>query len=143
HPPVLHIPKTAAWWIAMGFFSLSYLLYRASLYPQAQYGESFKSVFDTFEPQIDVQRVMGRVFEITGHPETLNEGRRDQLQIAWRYLQYYKVKCPVPACKFRYSMSPEEFEDHYKANHATQPDAVTAAPDFAAYRIELTAAYKD
>lgn len=128
--------------LVLGFVILSYVMYIASLHPQAQYGESFKSLFDTFEKQINVSRVVERVAGLTYNPEILNQDRQKQLQIALRYLNNYTVKCPAPECALRYPMSPEEFEKHYRGHIGPSGVEPIVESDLKAYRKSLTAAYK-
>jgi len=140
--PIRHASTDYALLLALAFVILSYVMYRAALYPQAQYGESFKSVFDTFEKQINVTRVVERVAGITYSPEILNQDRRKQLQTTWRYLQNYTVKCPAPECALRYPMSPEEFEKHYCGHMGPSGVEPIVKSDLSTYRHNLTEAYK-
>lgn len=143
-PPVIgHISKDWVWWITAAFFLFSFLLYRAALYSQAQYGEFFKSIFDVFEKQIEVKRAVERVAEITDRPGLLNDNRQNHLLITWRYLHNYKVRCPAAGCEARDPMSPEEFERHYEQYHPTPgrkaADVTVVLPH---YRTTLSSVYK-
>ena len=137
------------WMLAVSgaFILLSFLLYRAALYSQAQYGEFFKSIFDVFENRIDVRRAVDRVATMIDHPELNNDDRRTQLQTAWRYLHNYKVRCPRPECAFRAPMTPGEFKAHKQNWHAAPPGTPPAPPVnkeyiFAPYRSVLSSAYR-
>jgi hypothetical protein len=139
-PIVEHFSPRWVWLITGAFVLFSFLLYRAALYSQAQYGEFFKSIFDVFEKQIDVHRAVEQVAKITSRPELNNADRKTQLKTAWRYLHNYKVKCPMPECAFLDPMSPEEFEAH-QPRHATPPGPpINKAYVFAPYRSALGSA---
>jgi len=136
-----HFSQGYSLWLGAAFLVLSYIMYRAALHPQAQYGESFKSVFDLNEKQINVTRVVEQVADLTHNPELVNQTRQQQLQTAWRYLHNYKVKCLEPECEFRYPMPPEEFKTHYEAMHAVPAGGAPGIPDFQPYRENLKRAY--
>jgi len=142
-PVVEHFSPRWVWLITLAFFGFSFLLYRAALYSQAQYGEFFKSIFDVFEKQIDVRRAVEQVAKITKRPDLNNADRQTQLKTAWRYLHNYKVRCPLPECAFRDPMSPEEFAVHQQKPHAVPPGpAVNKAYVFAPYRSALSSAVR-
>ncbi|HEX6911147.1 MAG TPA: hypothetical protein VF142_12165 [Longimicrobium sp.] len=103
--------------IAGAFLLLARAAYWTSLSPQAQYGETFKSVFDLYERRVDVGRVISHVAAVTRHRPTLVEDRRAQLQVAWRYLHNYRVRCPYEGCDARDPMPPEAFADHLQTAH--------------------------
>ncbi|HEX6648714.1 MAG TPA: hypothetical protein VF075_04225 [Pyrinomonadaceae bacterium] len=136
-----HFSQGYSLWLGAAFLVVSYIMYRAALHPQAQYGESFKSVFDLNEKQINVTRIVEQVADLTHNPELVNQTRQQQLQTAWRYLHNYKVKCLEPGCEFRYPMPPEEFKAHYDAMHAVPAGGAQGAPDFQPYRENLKRAY--
>lgn len=138
---IRHFSQDYGLWLGAGFIVISYVMYRAALHPQAQYGESFKSVFDLHEKQINVTRIVEQVADLTHDPELVNQTRQQQLQTAWRYLHNYTVKCPEPECEFRYPMSPEDFNTHYQAKHAVPAGGPRRTPDFESYRVNLKRAY--
>jgi hypothetical protein len=106
--------------LAVSFFLAAYIIYRLSLYAQAQYGEAFKSVFDDNERRIDVSSVVKTVADIVGDPSILNLDRRQQYLIAWRYLHNYRVRCTRSECAECDPISPEEFKQHYASRHQPQ-----------------------
>jgi hypothetical protein len=113
-----HLPTPATVLvIAAAFLVLAWAAYRLSLYPQFQYGETFKSVFDLYERRVDVGRVVGRVATVTHHRPTLVGDRRAQLEVAWRYLHNYRVRCPYDGCEDRVPMPPEAFPAHLETLH--------------------------
>jgi len=138
---IRHVSIDGAVWLGIGFVVISYVMYRAALYPQAQFGESFKSVFDVHEKEINVTRIVERVADLTNNPRLLNQSRPQQFQTAWRYLHNYKVKCTEPECSFRYPMSPEDFKAHYRERHEMPAHAPLEIPDFNPYREDLKRAY--
>ena len=138
---IRHVRMDNALWLSIGFIVVSYVMYRAALYPQAQYGESFKSVFDVYEKQINVTRIVERVADVTNNRRLLNQSRPQQFQTAWRYLHNYKVKCPEPECSFRYPMSPEDFKTHFSERHEVPAQAALGVPNFNPYREDLKRAY--
>jgi hypothetical protein len=101
--------------------TLARLAYKMSLFPQAQYGETFKSVFDVFQGRIDVSPALHRVARITGYERMKYFDRREQLNIAWYYLQNYRIKCPYDECKDRDSMKPGEIRAHLAERHGRLP----------------------
>ena len=114
-----HLPTFIPPWLVALFFLLGgYACYRVSLYPQAQYGEAFKSVFDVYEKEIRIAGVLKRVSDITIDGTLLTRSRRDQLKVAWRYLHNYKVKCPDANCADLEPMSPEDFAAHKRIVHS-------------------------
>lgn len=119
-----HLPTIVPTWsLVPGFLATAYIIYRLSLYPQAQYGETFKAIFDNNEKKIDVSPAIRRVADIVRDSSILNLDRRQQFLIAWRYLHNYKVKCPRKECADREVMSPEEFKKHHASSHETQNEA--------------------
>lgn len=122
NPFINHLPTFLPMWLPALFFLLtSRMTYKVSLYSQAQYGETFKSVFDIYEKQIDVNHVLNSVSKITKDPSILNLDRSDQLLIAWRYLHNYKVRCRRVECKDLDPMSPEDFQRHFSRIHGFGP----------------------
>jgi hypothetical protein len=75
-----------------------YLVYRVSLFLYAQFGEHFKAVFDVNMQAINVAPVMEELYALTaGSPCPLEDQiltKRDQFQMAARYLQYHLYRCP-------------------------------------------------
>jgi hypothetical protein len=106
--------------LAISFFLAAYIVYRLSLYAQAQYGEAFKAVIDDNERKIDVSSVVKTVADIVVDSSILNLNRRQQYLIAWRYLHNYRVRCTRPECVQRDPMSPEGFKEHYGSCHPPQ-----------------------
>jgi len=75
-------------------FGGGYLLYRLGLHPQATYGEQFKAIFDIFHSKLDFSDELRRVGEITDEVNLASAPLDEQINIVWRYLQYYRVKPP-------------------------------------------------
>lgn len=145
NPPVKHLPAVLPLWLPpVGFLLASRLFYQASLFPQYQFGETFKSVFDVFQNRIDISRALREVSGIVEDARLLNMSRQDQLMVAWRYLHNYKVKCTVTGCPSPYPMSPDKMAKHFEEAHGVKPEeeeSQAAKPDHKAYYSNLVAAY--
>jgi hypothetical protein len=121
---VWHLPSfVPPWVVALSFFASACLCYRVSLYSQAQYGESFKSIFDVHHSKLVIAGVIKRVAEVTNDNSLLTSDRRKQLKVAWRYLHNYKVKCPYASCEKLEPMSPVDFSKHNTDVHSA-PGAI-------------------
>ena len=103
--------------IAGLFILLSFLLYQVSVAGHAHYGEVFKALFDNYEKQIDASRVVDLVSRIVHDSSIKNLDRRAQLQIMWRYLHNYRIKCPRTECAAEKVMSPEDLMRHNVSVH--------------------------
>ena len=78
--------------LAILAFVASYILYRLSLHIHATFGEIFKSVFDNYRENSSFEDVINEVAEIIGDSNLNNLSKREQYQIAWRYLHNYRIK---------------------------------------------------
>jgi hypothetical protein len=85
------------WWVSLllslALLLVGYFIYRAAVHIQAQFGELYKSVFDIYEQKIDVSKIVGEVARIAGDPAFERLSRKDQVKVAWRYLQHYRIRC--------------------------------------------------
>jgi hypothetical protein len=85
--------------VAAIFISASFIVYRVSLRLHAQYGELFKSIFDLNVGSLDVSPITEELSRMSADSPTVclnrNLTRRDQFEIAWRYLQFYRYRCPA------------------------------------------------
>lgn len=90
--------KLAACLISVVFLVSGFMVYRTSLYLHAQFGELYKSIFDIHTSEVDVSNVINQVSLISEKSpvvclsKTLT--RKDQFEIAARYLQYQRYRCP-------------------------------------------------
>lgn len=80
---------------------LAFLLYRASLNLHRQFGETFKSVFDSSFGLLDVDPIIDTVGRITGDRALSGLTFREKYKIAWRYLHNNRImtdkgSVPVP-----------------------------------------------
>lgn len=92
---VQHLPHVSVTWLlAFACPLIGFAVYRLSLRLHATSGEFFKSVFDVYGARVDVSGVMEDLARRSKSQRFLTLSRRGQLHAAWRYLQYYKVKCP-------------------------------------------------
>jgi hypothetical protein len=122
--------------IAGLFIFLSFLLYRVSLAGHVHYGELFKALFDNYEKQIDVTRVVDLVSRTLHDSSIKNLDRRSQMEIMWRYLHNYRIKCPRTDCVELKPMSPEDLMRHNVNVHGiAEPniDALERVPARAFY----------
>jgi hypothetical protein len=93
---VKHLPATSiSWLISSTSFLVAFAMYRVSIHTNGQFGELFKSVFDTKQKKIDFSDVVEMVSELTRDPSLRNVSQKEKLKIAWRYLHNYRVKCPI------------------------------------------------
>lgn len=90
--------KLAACLVSVVFLTAGFMVYRTSLYLHGQFGELFKSIFDVHASEIDVSDVINQVSLISEKSPVvcLNKTlpRKDQFEIAARYLQYQRYRCP-------------------------------------------------
>ncbi len=92
--------------LGLGLSCLSggYLLYRIAIHIQANFGETFKAVFDNFHDQLDMSSVVADIRKTW--PEAVPPGASpaELNVIAWRYLQNYRVRLKegvVPASRLK------------------------------------------
>ena len=78
--------------LAILAFIGGYILYRSSLHIHATYGEIFKSIFDNYRENISIENIINEISKITGNKEIIKLPQREQYQIAWRYLNNYRIK---------------------------------------------------
>lgn len=110
---IKHLPQVGITWLLFFIFLLlGYVVYRLSIYIQAQYGELFKSVFDIYQKDIDIDQIIETVSALTKDSIIKNVNREEKLKIAWDYLHNYRVQCP--RCK-KY-VSPSDLDDP-ECNH--------------------------
>lgn len=106
--------RPITWLLSVMFLLAGFIVYRMSLRIHAQFGELFKSFFDDYEWEIDVSEVINELTALTENSKSVclnkNLNRKDQLQIAARYLQYYRYRCPNPKCNAL--MKPSEIRNH-------------------------------
>lgn len=82
------------------FILTGFIVYRLSLPLHAQFGDVFKAFFDVHQDKIDVSDVFSDLYQLTyNHAENAanldpNLGSHDQRTIVWRYLQFYRYRCP-------------------------------------------------
>lgn len=98
-PLIKHLPGASfTWLIFFLFLSGGYLLYRISVPLHAQYGETFKAAIDIYQSKLNVSKIFREIADLTFDSKivSLNRklGRKDQLRIVWRYLQFYRYRCP-------------------------------------------------
>jgi hypothetical protein len=86
------------WILAATFLSAGFGIYRLSLRLHAQFGEVYKSLFDVYEYKVNVKPIIKEIAGLTEHSPVArlntNLNRKDELQIALRYLQFHRYRCP-------------------------------------------------
>jgi hypothetical protein len=97
------LPRKGVAFIVAGIFLLAaFTIYRLSLYLHAQYGEFFKSIFDLNVANLGVSAIIKELSNLSAESPSVtlspNPPQKDQFLIAARYLQYYRYRCPNPAC---------------------------------------------
>jgi hypothetical protein len=104
---------TLLWLLSLLFIFAGFLIYRASYRFHAQFGESFKSVFDVSEggeagKRIDVLPIIKQLAEVTRDTNFFRLKRKDQMTVAWRYMQFYRIRC----LKCNALLIPNQAKDH-------------------------------
>ena len=125
-----HLPSSqTSWGIVALSLGAAYAIYHLSVHIHFRFGEIFKSVFDKFGKNVDISDVIAEIVNITNDQSLTTLGRREQLQIAWRYLNYYRIKCPTCG----ESVMVTAFKKHHAEAHSktTTVPAVPAAQDSA------------
>jgi hypothetical protein len=69
-----------------------YLVYRSSLFLHAQFGESFKSLFDIYRNKVSVEDIIDEIASITDDPTYKVKSPKEKYKIAWRYLHNYRIR---------------------------------------------------
>ncbi|HEV2912190.1 MAG TPA: hypothetical protein VGX92_02640 [Pyrinomonadaceae bacterium] len=95
---------------SLSFILAGFILYRISLPLHAQYGELFKATFDFYQEKINISQVIREVVNATGNKAFFNLNRKAKLNVAWRFQQYYRVRCPNPECSEL--MKPSDMKTH-------------------------------
>jgi hypothetical protein len=67
-----------------------YLVYRSSLFLHAQFGESFKSLFDIYRNKVSVEDIINEIASITDDPTYKVKSPKEKYEIAWLYLHNYR-----------------------------------------------------
>lgn len=136
--------KGTAFLIAVVFLFIGFLIYRLSLTLHAQFGELFKSVFDLYV--VDVSNVTKELATLSELSPAASLSkvlrRRDQYDVAWRYLQYYLYRCP--ACNDL--LKPGEIKTHVCHRKGwpfeAEPAMELAAPMDASIEVELLESFQ-
>lgn len=90
---IKYLPKSDwLWFFTIGSFISSYLIYRFSLQAQIQFGEIYKSVFDLFRDNVDVEPIIKQISDETSDKNLLDLSQREKYHVAWRYLHYNRFK---------------------------------------------------
>jgi hypothetical protein len=114
-----HLPSVfGSLLISLIFLLSGCLLYRVSIYLHAQFGETFKSVFDDYQKTIDVSEIIQVVSELSNDFSLISLNRKEQLKVAWRYLQFNGFLCRE--CKKLIPM--EELREH-KIGHSEKVES--------------------
>jgi hypothetical protein len=116
-------PASYAAGIAIMSGLLSYGVYRISVFANAQYGELFKAAFDVTvtrsnvfsEEVMDIGAVVELVSQTADAPEILRLTEREKLMAAWRYLNNYRIHCPICGK----SVPVQVFPSHRSGHHGS------------------------
>ncbi len=90
-----------------------YFVYRSSIFLHAQFGETFKSLFDTHRNKVSVEDIIDEIVSITGDPTHKVKSSKEKYMIAWRYLHNYRLRIGDRV------ISPPEFFGRGSADTAT------------------------
>jgi hypothetical protein len=78
--------------ISIFAFLFSFIIYRLSLHLHVQFGEFFKSLFDTYKDEVSIDDVINDVATIIKDESIKSLSKKEKNKIAWRYLHNYKIK---------------------------------------------------
>lgn len=82
------------WLLPPACFALGYAVYRFSLHTHAQFGETFKTVFDQFGGEVKFDGVLKTIATLTRDPSLESADAERRNMAVWRYLHNYRLKCP-------------------------------------------------
>lgn len=68
-----------------------YLVYRSSLFLHAQFGETFKSLFDTHRNKASVEDIIDEIASLTNNPKYKEKSSKEKYEEAAWYSQYGKL----------------------------------------------------
>ncbi len=71
---------------------VGYLIYRVSIHVHAQFGDTFKSVFDLKQFEIPFPGVFNNISDILDVPNLGEIEQNDKYKYIWRFLQYNLIK---------------------------------------------------
>jgi hypothetical protein len=87
------LPMLPDWWILVVLSAASWLaarlIYRVSLYAQAQYGELFKAVFDQFRMKLDFSDLIEDLIRHEGNFRLRRAPYRTKNRIVWQFLRWH------------------------------------------------------
>jgi hypothetical protein len=69
-----------------------YFVYRSSLFLHAQFGETFKSLFDTHRNKVSVEGIIDEIASKTEDSTYKVKSSKEKYKIAWSWLHNYKVR---------------------------------------------------
>lgn len=87
HAINIYVERNTFFNISFFLILVGYVIYRISLFAQNSFGDVFKSVFDQYRQNVDVDGILKQIrYEF---PEAISgcETSKEKYQIAWRYLQ--------------------------------------------------------
>jgi hypothetical protein len=109
--PLKYFPSISVlFFLSIMYFLLTIVLYWLSLSVQWQFGELIKSMYDAYRSKIDqdILEVLDEIIQLTDNPLLGIRPRREKRDIVWRYLNYYRIICPI--CNSR--LSPSAMKAH-------------------------------
>jgi hypothetical protein len=91
---IKYLPRAPFYWI-LPIVSLTtgYAIYRLSLHIHAQFGETFKSVFDKFGHETMFPKIIEALASFPCTRELKTASYEDQNLAVWFYLHNYRIKC--------------------------------------------------
>lgn len=95
-PGALLYPQPVWLDLAAAVFCLfaAFATYRASLYSQRQFGETFKAMFDQHRGTLELGEVVELVASLTSQPELSGQIEIVRNRAAWRLLRWHRVRLP-------------------------------------------------
>ena len=88
-----YLPRPPYYWVLpLVSFASGYFIYRQSLHVHAQFGETFKAVFDHHGQKVMFPEIVGAIASLTD-VSLRTAPVEKQNQVVWSYLNNYRVKC--------------------------------------------------
>jgi hypothetical protein len=89
-----NLPLWPYWWILpIACFGLGYLLYRVSLHVHAQFGETFKGLFDLHGPKVLLPVIVEAISALSKDADLKAAPVEEQNLAVWFYLHNFRIKC--------------------------------------------------
>ena len=90
-----YLPRSPFYWtLPLLCFGLGYFIYRQSLHVHAQFGETFKAVFDQHGYQVMFPHIVTAISYLCKNTRLKTAPVEEQNMAVWFYLHNHRIKCP-------------------------------------------------